>query len=395
MKRSAYPISPEIRSKVSNGASHKPVRQILALTVLAAASCAAMATEYTVVVLQSLTGGAAFIGAPLKDGAVLAAEEINKKSELGAGNSLKLVVADDANDRAQVLQLLTRYAADPNVLMVMGPTSGAVAVAAASAANDLKLPLMNTGNSTDVLKAGPWSTIITQPATLTIPYIANYAAEKLKVKNCTVIGISDVEAYVTLQKTFESSVKAKGVTIGAVEAIKGSDSDFAALATKVAGGNEDCVFISASAPQAANIVIQLRQAGLDPKVKVMGHNSLASPQFAERGGKAVEGVYLMGDWVPGGADDQGKAFAAAYKAKYNTDADNWAAVGYSAMRVALAALKAAGATPTRDTVRVAKDKVKDVKVVVGQGTFYNDAERVPHFGMNVLTVHNGKFVLAP
>ena len=77
------------------------------------------------VVLQSLTGGAAFIGAPVKDGMVLAAEEINRKAELGAGNTLKVIVADDANDRAQTLPLLTRYAADPSVLLIMGPTSGA------------------------------------------------------------------------------------------------------------------------------------------------------------------------------------------------------------------------------------------------------------------------------
>ncbi|MBC7705150.1 MAG: ABC transporter substrate-binding protein [Rhodoferax sp.] len=395
MKRSSFPTSPATWSSTISSMSRKPVRQVLALTVLAAASCAAMATEYTVVVLQSLTGGAAFIGSPVKDGMVLAAEEINKKGEMGAGNSLKVIVADDANDRTQTLPLLTRYAADPSILLVMGPTSGALATASANAANDLKLPLMTTTNSTDVLKAGPWSGILTQPAAVTIPYLANYAADKLKVKNCTVIGISDVEAYVTLQKTFETAIKAKGVTVGAVESIKGSDSDFAALATKVAGGNQDCVFISAAAPQSANIVIQLRQAGLDPKVRIMGHNALASPQFAERGGKAVEGVYLIGDWVPGGADDLGRAFAAAYKAKYNTEADNWAAVGYGGMRVAAAVLKAAGPNPTREAVRVAMGKAKDIKVVVGQGTYSVDAERVPRVGMNVLVLQNGKFVLAP
>lgn len=373
----------------------KPLRRWLALGLLAGASCMAGAAEYTVVVLQSLTGGAAFIGAPVKDGMVLAAEEINRKGEMGAGNTLKVIVADDANDRAQTLPLLTRYAADPSVLLVMGPTSGALAVAAANAANDLKLPLVTTTNSTDVLKAGQWSGILTQPAGITIPYMANYAADKLKVKNCTVIGISDVEAYVTLQKTFETAVKAKGVTIGAVESIKGSDSDFSAVATKVAGGNQDCVFISAAAPQSANIVVQLRQAGLDPKVKVMGHNALASPAFVKSGGKAVEDVYLIGDWVPGGADDFGKAFATAYKAKHNTDADNWAAVGYGGMRVAAAAIKAAGPNPTRESVRAAISKIKDVKVVVGQGNYAVDAERVPRVGMNVLQVKNGNFVLAP
>jgi branched-chain amino acid transport system substrate-binding protein len=382
------------RGQAALAAKH-PLHRLLALAALAAASCAAGATDYTVVVLQSLTGGAAFIGAPVKDGMVLAAEEINRKQEMGAGNTLKLIVADDANDRAQTLPLLTRYAADPNVLLIMGPTSGALAVAAANAANDLKLPLMTTTNSTDVLKAGAWSGILTQPASITIPYIANYAADKLKVKNCTVIGISDVEAYVTLQKTFETALKAKGVAIGSVEAIKGSDSDFSALATKVAGGSQDCVFISAAAPQSANIVIQLRQAGLDPKVRIMGHNALASPQFAERGGKAVEGVYLIGDWVPGGADDFGRAFAAAYKAKYNAEADNWAAVGYGGMRVAAAAIKAAGASPTREAVRNSMARLKDVRVVVGQGHYAVDGERVPRVGMNVLVVQNGKFVLAP
>lgn len=371
-----------------------PVRHWAALCALAAASCTAAAAEYTVVVLQSITGAASFIGQPLKDGLVLGAEEINRKQELGAGNTLKVIVADDATDRGQTLGLITRYAADPNVLMIIGPTSGAVSATAANAANDLKVPLLATGNSTDVVKAGNWSNIVTQPAFVTVPFIASYAADKLKVKNCAVVGISDVEAYMTLQKTFENGVKARGVRIASVEAIKGSDSDFSALATKIASSAQDCVFISASAPQAANIVIQLRQAGLDPQVRILGHNSLASPQFLQRGGKAVEGVILMGDWVPGGADDLGRAFATAFKEKYKVEADNWAAVGYAGMRIAATALKAAGPNPNRESVRAAVAKVKDVRVVVGQGRFSLDEKRMPYFGMNVLQVKDGRFVPA-
>ena len=167
------------------------------------------------------------------------------------------------------------------------------------------------------------------------------------------------------------------------------------VATKVVGGNQDCVFVSASGPQSANIILQLRQAGLDPATRVMGHNALASPQFVQRGGSAVEGVTLIGDWVPGGNTEFGRAFVAAYTAKYKSDPDNWAAVGYGGMRVAAAVLKAAGPNPSREAVRAAMSKAKDIKVVVGQGTYAVDADRVPHVGMNVLTVQNGKFVLAP
>lgn len=369
--------------------------QLAALCALAATSYAAAAADYTVVVMQSLTGSAAFVGVPAKDGMLLAADEINRNQELGAGNTLKVLVADDAGDRAQALQLFTRYARDPNVLMILGPTSGAVAMTAAHAANDLKLPMLTTTNALEVIKAGPWSNILTQPAMVTIPVLASYAADKMKAKNCTVIGISDIEAYMTMQKTFESEVKARGVRIGAVEAIKGTDSDFSALATKVASRDQDCVFISATAPQAANIIIQLRQAGLAPQTRIIGHTTLASPDFVKRGGKAVEGVYFIGDWVPGGTDEFSRAFATAFKARHNVDAEQWAATGYSGMRIAATALKAAGPVPTRDTVRAALSQTKDVQVVVGTGRYsYND-QRIPRTGMNVLVVKNGQFVLAP
>jgi branched-chain amino acid transport system substrate-binding protein len=366
-----------------------------AVGALCAFSVAAGATEYTIAVVQSKTGPAAFIGEGAANAMVLAADEINKKQELGPGNTLNVIVADDATDKNQTLQLINRFGADPKVLIILGPTSGAVAIGASAAANDLKIPMITNAPSFEVLKAGPWGFIMAQPATNVIPYIAEYTATKLKAKNCTIIGISDVETYVGMNKAFESEAKSRGVKIGAIESIKGSDSDFSAVATKVAGGSQDCVFVSASAPQSANIIIQLKQAGLDPKTNIVGHVSLSSPQFLQRGGSAVEGVVFISDWAPGGSNDMGRAFNAAYKAKYGTDPDNWAAVGYGGMRVVAAAIKAAQPNVTRETLRAALTKTKDIPVVVGQGKFSYDEQRITHTGMNVLVVKNGQFVMAP
>lgn len=356
---------------------------------------AALAEEYTVVVLQSLTGGAAFIGAAVKDGMVLAAEEINASEGMGAGNTLNVLVEDDATDRTQTLSLITRYASDPRVLAVLGPTSGAVALAGANVGNELKLPVMTTTNSMDVLENGPWSFILTQPASVTIPYLGRYAIETLGVKNCAIIGIRDIEAYVSLQRNFETYLTDNGATLASVDGIAASDSDFAAISTKIANSEQDCVFVSAPAPQAANIVIQLRQAGLDPETPIMGHNSLASPVFIEMGGAAVDGVYLIGDWVPGGSSDLGRAFNEAFSAKHGYAPDNWHAVGYGGMRVMAAAIRNAGPNPTREGVRDALSVIKDVEVVVGQGNYAVDEHRIPRPGMNVLQVQDGGFVLAP
>lgn len=355
----------------------------------------AQAADYGVLVMQALTGPSAFVGTSVRDGMLLAIEESNAAKELGAGNAIRPIVADDASDRNQTITLLQRHAADPSVVLVMGPTSGAAAVAGANAANDLKIPLMSTTNSLDVLKAGPWSYILTQPPYVSMPAIVKYAVDDLKVGNCTVIGIHDIEIYTLMQKQFEDGVKARGVRIGSVEAIKSSDSDFSALATKVASRDQDCVFLSTTAPQGANVILQLRQAGLDPKTRILGHVTMTSPQFIQRGGAAVEGTYVMGDWLVGGRDEAGKAFARAFKARYGHDADGWAALGYSTMRVAITALKNAGPAVTREAVRDQLARTKDVPVVVGSGRYSFDEQRVPRYGMNVLQVKDGQFVLAP
>ncbi|WP_298491092.1 ABC transporter substrate-binding protein [uncultured Maritimibacter sp.] len=254
----------------------------IAFAAAMAASGAAVAEEYKVVILQSLTGGAAFIGKNVADGAAMAAEEMNANGFFGEGNSLAVEVADDATDRTQTLSLITRMAADEDVLLVMGPTSGSVALAGASVANEREFPVMTTTNSMEVIENGPWSFILTQPADVTMPYIANFTAETLGAKNCAIIGVKDNEAYVALQKKYEALIQEAGVNIASEDGVALADSDFSALATKIATADQDCVFVGTPAAQGANIIIQLKQAGLDPSIPILGHNAFASPTFIKR-----------------------------------------------------------------------------------------------------------------
>src|SRR5262249_7726753 len=116
-------------------------------------------------------------------------------------------------------------------------------------------------NGPAVLAAGPWSFITTQLAAHTIPYIANYAVQDAKVKACGMVGIIDNENYVALQKTIEEALGKAGQKLAFNEGIKLADSDFSSVSTKVVSNSAiDCLFISAPAPQAANLVIQLRSA---------------------------------------------------------------------------------------------------------------------------------------
>lgn len=130
---------------------------------------AAQAEDYKIIVLQALTGPAAFIGTSMADGALLAQEQLNAEGFMGEGNTLNVEYADDATDRTQTMSLIARYASDPSVLAILGPTSGAVAIAGASSGNEFEIPVITTTNTVEVLEQGPWSFILTQPATITSP----------------------------------------------------------------------------------------------------------------------------------------------------------------------------------------------------------------------------------
>ena len=147
-------------------------------------------------------------------------------------------------------------------------------------------------------------------------------------------------------------------------------------------------------PTAANLIIQLKQAGLPNSTKLIGQTGLSSPQLITIGGAAVEGVIFNSDWVPGGSTAAGRAFAEAFKAKTGKEADSFAALGYSYVQVVLAAIKAASPNPTREKIRDALTKTKDVPVVVGTGK-YSYVDRYPTYGSAFLQVKDGKFVLAP
>ncbi len=358
----------------------------------------ARAAEYSVAILQSLTGPAASIGGAMRDGALIAIEEANASGVLGS-NKLKAVVEDDASDRGQAVTQINRFANDPATLFVLGPTSGAVALAGLVAANQGKVAAGTLMNAIDdVNGTGPWAFSMTQPGAITAPYLGRYAAETLKVKSCAAVGLNDNPASMSTQKAIEDDMTTRGAKVVSHDWVKRTDTDFSAIATKVAAMKDiDCVFIANYAPQGANLVSQLRTAGLAPNIKLMGYNALASPDFIKIGGAAVEGFYMIADWLPGGVNEAGRAFSAKVQARTGSPPDFWAAVGYSHMLVAINAIRNAGPSPTREAVRDAlTHKTKDVPVIIGdRGTYTIDENRVAHYGMAVLMVKGGQFVPAP
>jgi branched-chain amino acid transport system substrate-binding protein len=360
---------------------------------LTAATASGYAADRKIVILQALTGGAAFVGVPAADGMKFAADELNAKGFLGA-DKIVYEVADSASARPQAMAAVTRYAADPNVLVILGPTTAVEAIPAAGVANELKIPMKAMTNAVAMLTPGPYGFISAQPPLITMPQLGDYVLTKIKPKTCATIRFTDNEAYVDLERLMVEHTEPKGIKFVDRSGIKQADSDFSAVATRIVAAKPDCVMLFTLGPVAANLAIQLKQAGLPATTRVIGQTGLASPQLVSIGGPAVEGIIFNSDWTPGGNSPESRAFAAAYKAKTGKDADNWAALGYSYMQVVAHAIKAASPNPTRDKIQQAMARTKDVPVVVGDGK-YSYVNRIPVYGSTFLQVKGGQFVPAP
>ena len=358
--------------------------------LLAAGHARAQDADIPVGVPMALTGPYAFVGVPIRNGIVTALEQANAGGKLWG--RIRIIEADDGSDKGQAVTLTNRLAMVDKVLMILGPTSSIEGTAAAPVANDLHVPMFTSAVSADVLKAGPWSYKVTSSPADIMAELGTYAARTMGAKKAMFVFNRDNDGFVAQKNATRDTMKAAGVAVLGEEGILGSDTDFVALATKLADSGADCIYVGSPAEQGANLVIQARQAGLADNVRVIAPPSMASANFIKAGGRAVEGAVMVADYFAGADTPINKAFVAAYRARYNQAPDNWAAVGYTLGSLAVAVLHAAGPGADRERVRGAFGTIKDTPTVLGHGTYSFGPDRAPHYGAAIITVRNGAFV---
>jgi len=364
-----------------------------AATAILVVAGAAQADDLKLVSIQSMTGPAAFAGAVFQQAIQLAVDEVNAKGGIH-GSKVTVAERDSAGDKGQAINLSNQAIDRDKALMVLGPTTTADTLAVGPVFNEKKTPFMGFAGSDAILKAGPWTLKFRQAPSDDGPVIAKYVLEKTPVRKVALVFDRTNEALIEFKNTFAEPLKAGGGSVAAEEAVISSDTNFLPLATKLKSLDVDAVYLSVYAEQAANIATQLRKAGLSEKVRILGSLAIVSPKFLTAAGSAAEGVIAISDYVPGMDRPLNKAFDAAWRARYKSEPDSYAATGYSQAQVVLAALKEAGPNPTREKLRDAYLQVKNVPVVVGSGN-WNQTERRPHYGALVLLVKNGQFSIAP
>ncbi|MBS3652034.1 ABC transporter substrate-binding protein [Pseudaminobacter sp. 19-2017] len=364
--------------------------------LLASASTAAPSWAETakIGVMNALTGPYAFGGVPIQNGMKLAIEQANTSGALG-DLKLEVVEADSAGDKAQTITLVSKFAQSDNVLMILGPTTSLEATGGAPVANDQKVPLFAIGSSTAILDAGPYSYKVQQVGMDIMGHLSKYAAEKLGVKKVSLVFDRANDGFVGQKDAFKKLLVEEGVEIVSEEGILSSDTDFLALATKLASQDINAFFVAAPAEVGSNVLLQARQGGVPPEVLFLGPSTFGSESFITTAGGASEGAYVVADYFVGDPTPINQDFVRAYTEAYGASPDNWAAMGYALASLAVQAIKDAGPGPDRDKVKDALGKLRDQPTVLGTHVWTLDDKRNPSYGAAVITVKDGKFELAP
>jgi len=372
------------------------IRTLFCAMALATGTTAATAEEFIIGVPISLTGVYGFVGKSAIRGMELAAEEINSGKELGP-HTLKLVIEDDGSVNNQTITLLNKFATSGRALAIAGPAGSAPSLAASPAANQAQIPMLSIAVTPAVNGAGPWSNrIISAPATL-VDGLTDYVVTKVKPKSIMTIGARDNDGAAAMPVLMRKLLQGK-VTLLPEESALMADTDFTALATKIASQKPSVVFISLNDAGAANVILQARQAGVGNDVQFVSTNAAASPTFLKIGGKAVEGTIMATDAAPHlRTDKMTQSYIANFQKKFGAEPDQWASIGYTIIRVYGRAIAGIKGPVTRQGVRDGIAATKNMPVVLGDGktNLSFDEARNPIYKPVVLVVKDGKFIAAP
>jgi branched-chain amino acid transport system substrate-binding protein len=294
----------------------------LKVTVAAAiAVIAGMASAQEQVVkighVAPMSGPQASYGKDNENGARMAVEDLNTQGITIGGKKIKfeLMAEDDAADPKQGTAAAQKLC-DAKVAGVVGHLNSGTTIPAAKVYNDCGIPHV-TGAATNpnLTKPGYKTTfrIIANDNALGAG-LAAYAVDTLKLKSVAVI--DDRTAYGQgVADVFKKTAAAKGMKVVDEQFTTDKATDFMAILTSIKGKNPDAIFYGGMHPQAAPMLRQMEQLGMN-NVKYFGGDGICTMEIIQ----LVAGAKTLGNVIcaEGGASIAKMPGGDAWKKRYDT-----------------------------------------------------------------------------
>jgi branched-chain amino acid transport system substrate-binding protein len=297
----------------------------------------AMAADIKIGAAEALSGNAAQYGIAIRNGFTLALDEINAAGGVG-GNKLVLIAEDEQGKKEEVANVFRKLIIQDQVLMLFGPTLSNSAQTGDPFAQQMKVVVFGTSNTADgITSIGDYVFRNSVTEADVLPETLKMAIRKGNVKKVAVFYGNDDVFTKSGYDNFKKALDDLKVPVTTTETFAKGDVDFKAQLTKIKGTNPDALVLSALLAEGAPIMVQARQIGLN--VPVIGGNGMNSTKLFDLAKGASDGLYVGSPWSVANATPENTKFIAAYKAKFGSDPDQFAAQGYDAMYIAAEAIR--------------------------------------------------------
>jgi branched-chain amino acid transport system substrate-binding protein len=236
--------------------------------------------------IVELSGPGAVSGTNWRDGVSLAIDEINKAGGI-LGRKIETEHLDTQSNpgvsRAQVQKVLDR---DPYV--VLGPIySGSVKVNMALT-QQAEVPQIVGAEAADITQQGnPWVFRTAFGQQISMPKIANYLHDQLKVKSVALVWVNN-DFGKGGRDSFAKEMKTRGIEVVADISTEQGQVDFGSDVIKLKSTKADAIFVYCNEEESARFLIEAKRQGIT--TPLFGETTLLSQKVVDIAGAAANGV---------------------------------------------------------------------------------------------------------
>lgn len=358
---------------------------LLAATLVSVFAVSATAADTIKIGINvPLTGFAASDGTSALNGAKLAAEQVNSSGGID-GKMLELVVYDDQASPKQSVPIATKLIEKDKVTVAVSCSYSGATRAAAGVYQAAKVPYISAyAIHPDITRAGDYIFRTSFVGEVQGRAGAKLVGETLKKKRAVLITLNN-DFGKSLVAGFREKAEEYGITIVNEYPYSIKDRQFGPIVAKVKADKPDVIYATGYFFTAGPLVTQLRAAGVE--ATIIGQEGFDTQTFIEIAGPASEGVIITTSLDRDSDAQEAKDFIGQYEKMFNHKTDMVAASGHTAVKVAAAAIKAAGSTD-RAAVRDAIAKT-NLAASTGTITFNNLGEVIKD--VQVQIVKDGQF----
>jgi branched-chain amino acid transport system substrate-binding protein len=313
-----------------------------------------------------LTGPAVDTGVNMKNGSMLALEEINASGGV-LGKKIVLIMEDDAGVPAQAVNAVQKLVDKDKVIGVVGALNSSSTLASMEVTQRAKIPQITPISIADKIteSGNPFIFRNVIRVKAYTPRFVKFFMTTFNAKN--VAFLLEANDYgKSVEDVSSPAVVANSGKVVAKEYFKPGATDFYTLLTKLNTEKPDLLICVGLGTPAAQMVKQIQEIGM--KVRVFGYGGFSTAQYIEQAGKGAENTWSSAHFDAASQEPMAAKFIATYKKKFGTDPDIHSASGYDTVYIFAEAIKRANSLDPiaiRDSIK----SLKDLPGIQGLTTF--------------------------